>query len=143
MINVNVQALMILSTLFVKRYKNESGAQLINLSSTAGYNMSPSVLYCASKQFVSVFTEGLALQLQWDNAALKAKILAPHTTKTEFARTATDDAEFDYAKHYKKSHTAEEMAGFLLQLYDSDATVGYVDRDTMEFELSGPKLNWM
>ena len=143
MINVNVQALVILSTLFVKKYKNESGAQLINLSSTAGYNLVPAVLYCASKYFVSIFSEGLAFQLQKENTALKVKILAPHATETEFGKITTDMAEFNYSKYYSKFHTAREMAGFLLKLYDSDAIVGYVDRDTLEFKLSGPKLNWI
>lgn len=143
MINVNVQALVIFSTLFVKKYKDEPDTQLINLSSTAGYNMVPAVLYCASKYFVSIFSEGLALQLQKEKAALSVKILAPHATETEFGKITTDMAEFDYQKYYSKFHTAEEMAGFLLKLYDSDATVGYVERDTLEFKLSGPKLNWI
>ena len=142
MINVNVQALVILSTLFVKKYKDGPGAQLINLSSTAGYNMVPAVLYCASKYFVSIFSEGLSIQLQKDKAALQVKVLAPHATETEFGKITTDMAEFDYDKYYPKFHTAEQMAGFLLRLYDNDATVGYVDRDTLEFQLSDPKLNW-
>ncbi len=143
MINVNVQALVILSTLFVKKYKVEPGAQLINLSSTAGYNMVPAVLYCASKYFVSIFSEGLANQLRAEKATLQVKILAPHATETEFGKITADIAEFDYNKYYSRFHTAEQMAGFLLKLYDSDATVGYVDRDTLEFQLSGPKLNWI
>lgn len=143
MLNVNVQALVILSTLFVKKYKNESSAQLINLSSTAGYNFVPAVLYCASKYFVSIFSEGLALQLKNEKAKMRVKILAPHATETEFGKITTGVDEFNYSKNYSKFHTAEEMARFMLALYDSDATVGYVDRETLEFKLSGPRLNWI
>jgi len=142
MLNVNIQALTILSTLFVKKYQNVPGTQLINLSSTAGYNFVPAVLYCASKYFVSIFTEGLALQLKQAKALLQVKVLAPHATETEFGKVTTDLEKFDYKKYYSKFHTAAEMAGLLLDLYDSNASVGYIDRETLDFQLTGPKLNW-
>jgi len=144
MLNVNIEALTILSMLFVKKYQNVPGTQLINISSTAGYNLVPAVLYCASKYFVSIFTEGLSRQLEQTHAELKAKVLAPHATETEFGKVTTDADAFDYKEYYlDRFHTAKEMAGFLLQLYDSNATVGYIDRDTLEFQLTKPKLNWI
>ncbi len=143
MLNVNIESLTILSTLFVKKYQNVPDTQLINISSTAGYNFVPAVLYCASKFFVSIFTEGLSLQLKKANAKLTAKILAPHATETEFGKITTGLEEFEYKKYYSKFHTANEMAEFLVKLYDSDATVGYIDRETLEFQLTGPRLNWI
>jgi hypothetical protein len=35
------------------------------------------------------------------------------------------------------------MAEFLLELYDSDAVAGYIDVETLEFQLTGQKLNWI
>ena len=83
-----------------------------------------------------------ALQLKQANALLQAKVLAPHATETEFGKVTTDLEKFDYKKYYSKFHTAAEMAGFLLDLYDSNACVGYIDRETLELQLTGPKLNW-
>ncbi|WP_295150785.1 hypothetical protein [Campylobacter sp.] len=37
---------------------------------------------------------------------------------------ATDDAGYDYDVAFKRYHSSEEMAEFLLTLYDSDACVG-------------------
>lgn len=39
------------------------------------------VTYCASKFYVSAFTEGLALELEANQHQLKAKVLAPAATK--------------------------------------------------------------
>lgn len=35
---------------------------------------------------------------------------------------------------------SNEIANFLLDLYDSDKTVGYVDRDSFQFVICDPKL---
>ena len=59
MINLNIISLVTLSTLFTKKYKDKD-TQLINISSIGGYNIVPNVVtYCASKFFVSAFSEGL------------------------------------------------------------------------------------
>ncbi len=93
------------------------------------------VAYCASKFYVSAFTEGLAHELQEMGALLKAKVLAPAVTKTNFDAVARNTKDFDYDTAFKKYHTAEQMAGFLMQLYDSEQTVGVVNEDSMDFEL--------
>ena len=141
LIHLNIEALTILSTLYVRDYKDCKGAQLINLSSRGGYMMVPNaVTYCASKFYVSAFTEGLALELEANQHQLKAKVLAPAATKTEFGQVATDSKEYDYDEHFAKYHTSEEMAQFLMELYKSDKVVGLVDVTNFEFHLSGPLL---
>ena len=143
LIHLNIEALTILSTLYVRDYKDCKGAQLINLSSRGGYMMVPNaVTYCASKFYVSAFTEGLALELEANQHQLKAKVLAPAATKTEFGQVATDSKEYDYDEHFAKYHTSEEMAQFLMELYQSDKVVGLVDVTNFEFHLSGPLLNY-
>lgn len=69
---------------------------------------------------------------------MKAKVLAPAATETEFAKRAFDVNEFDYHVTVPKFHTAKEMAEFLLALYDSDKVVGIVDGYTYEFQLRDP-----
>lgn len=142
MLKVNVEALTILTTLYVKDYENIPGAQVINVSSGTGYNRTQNmVTYGASKFFVSAFTEGLATELKNRNALLQAKVLAPSSTKTAFAKVATDNDQFSYEENpWLKSNTSEEMAHFLIQLYQSDQVVGKVSGETLEFRLSEPLL---
>ena len=143
MIDLNVTALAILSSLFTRDYKRKQ-TQLINISSVGGYFLAPGVVpYCATKFFVSAFTEGLRHELAQDKEAkMQAKVLAPAATRTEFGPVATDDAGYDYDAAFKRYHSSEEMAEFLLALYDSDACVGAVDRNSFEFSLQAPRFDY-
>ena len=139
MLRLNVEALVILSSLFVHDYQNIEGSQLINISSAGGYTIVPNaVTYCASKFFVSTFTEGLARELQESHAKLQAKVLAPAATKTNFGNVANNIEGYDYDKSFGTYHTSKEMADFLLQLYDSREVVGTVNREAFEFNLGSP-----
>ena len=144
MIDLNVTALAILSSLFVRDYKCKQ-TQLINISSVGGYFLAPSVVpYCGTKFFVSAFTEGLYHELAQDvDAKMQAKILAPAATKSEFCDVASGKSGFDYDASFEKYHSSEQTADFLLTLYDSDACVGEVDLTSFEFKLSGPKFNYL
>ncbi len=141
MLHLNIEALTILSSLFVRDYKDEEGTQLINVSSCGGYTIVPTaVTYCAAKFYVSTFTEGLAWELKEAGAKMKAKVLAPATTKTEFGIVANNVSEYDYDKSFGIYHTSKEMAGFLLELYDSEKVVGLVDRESFSFRLADPQF---
>ena len=98
------------------------------------------VTYCATKFYVSAFTEGLAQELIASGAKLRAKVLAPAATATEFGKVANDVETYDYNARFGTYHTAEQMADFLLRLYDSDKILGRVNRETYEFELTAPLL---
>lgn len=139
MLRVNVEALTTLSTLYARDYASKAGAQLINVSSDLGYRIVPNaVSYAATKFYVSAFTEGLAQELQDQDSPLKVKILAPSMTETEFVKTARELDEFSYSDNVQKYHTAKEMAHFMLDLYDSDKTIGKVNSDSYDFELMDP-----
>lgn len=139
MLRVNVEALTILSSLFVRDYKDVPGTQLINLSSCGGYTIVPTaVTYCATKFYVSTFTEGLAWELIESGAEMRAKVLAPAATQTEFGKKANNVDTYDYDKAFGIYHTSRQMVEFLMRLYDSDSTLGIVDRETFQFELRSP-----
>jgi uncharacterized protein len=143
MLHLNIESLTILSSLYVRDYSNFDGAQLINVSSGGGYTIvADAVTYCATKFYVSAFTEGLARELQSQGAKLKAKVLAPAATETEFAKHALNKDDFQYEGAIPKYHTSKEMAGFLLDLHDSEKTVGIVDGLTYEFQLKDPLFNY-
>ena len=77
MLHLNIEALTILSSLFVRDYKEEEGTQLINVSSCGGYTIVPTaVTYCAAKFYVSTFTEGLVWELKETGAKMKDAALA-------------------------------------------------------------------
>lgn len=140
MIHLNIEALTILSSLYVRDYSTIEGTKLINVSSGGGYTIvANAVTYCATKFYVSAFTEGLSHELKTQGAKMQAKVLAPAATETEFAKRAFDlEANIKYEGRVPKFHTAKEMAGFMLDLYDSEKTVGIVDGTTYEFSLRDP-----
>lgn len=143
MIQLNVESLTILSLLYVQKYSAQEGTQLINISSINGYKMIPtSVTYGATKFYVSSFTESLALELRDQNLPLQAKVLAPAATETEFGKVSNDIADFDYKERFSNYHTSEDMAEFLLELYDSDQITGVVDRQSYDFTLSQNRFDY-
>ncbi|RDI42199.1 SDR family NAD(P)-dependent oxidoreductase [Falsibacillus pallidus] len=140
MLNLNIEALTILTSLYVRDYSEVEGTQLINVSSGGGYTIiGNAVTYCASKFYVSAFTEGLAHELKEKGAKMQAKVLAPAATETEFAKVSNDlEENVKFEGLLPKYHTAKEMAGFMLDLYDSGKAVGIVDGETYEFHLKDP-----
>ena len=139
MLHLNIEALTILSSLFVRDYENVEGTQLINVSSGGGYTIvADAVTYCATKFYVSAFTEGLSQELKGRGAKMQAKVLAPAATETEFAQRSMNMDDFEYEGRVPKFHTSKEMAAFMLDLYDSNKTVGLVDGVTYEFQLKDP-----
>ncbi|TCZ78120.1 SDR family NAD(P)-dependent oxidoreductase [Paenibacillus albiflavus] len=144
MLHLNIEALTILSSLYVREYSNVEGTQLINVSSGGGYTIiGNAITYCATKFYVSAFTEGLSHELNSQGALLQAKVLAPAATETEFAKRSFDVSEFEYHGTVPKFHTAKEMARFMLDLYDSDRVVGIVNGLTYEFQLRDTIFNYV
>ena len=141
MLHVNIEALTILSSLFVRDYSMVDGTQLINVSSGGGYTIvADAVTYCATKFYVSAFTEGLSHELKEQGAKLQAKVLAPAATETEFAKRSFDIDEFQYDNVVPKFHTAKQMARSIF--YDNDKVVGIVDGLTYNYELKDPLYNF-
>ncbi|MFD0698130.1 SDR family NAD(P)-dependent oxidoreductase [Paenibacillus sp. GCM10027628] len=139
MLHLNIEALTVLSSLYVRDYADVEGTQIINISSGGGYQIvGNSVAYCATKFYVSAFTEGLAQELKEKGATIQVKVLAPAATETEFIKSALDLDEFNYEGLVPKFHTAKEMAGFMLDLYDGEKVVGIVNGKTYDFELRDP-----
>lgn len=123
----------------MRDYADVEGTQIINISLGGGYQIfGNSVAYCATKFYVSAFTEGIAQELKEKGAAMKAKVLAPPATATEFIKSALDLDAFHYEGVVPKFHAAKEMAGFMLDLYDSVKVVGIVNGNTYDFELIDP-----
>lgn len=139
MIDVNIKALSMLSLKFIQDYIDEDST-LINVSSGGGYFvLNKAVTYCATKFFVSSFTEGVAQNLKHQNKRLRVKVLAPAGTNTEFVSIAEQDAGFKGADIFDTSAfiSAELLAEHAYKLFKSDKIVGIV-KGGNEFELRDP-----
>lgn len=136
MLHLNIEALTILTTLFVKDYENVEGTQVINISSVGGYEIYTAALtYSATKYYVAAYTEGLDVQLRDKGANMRAKVIAPSSTKTSFMDRSLDTENTDYDAYFERYNTSEELADYIMTLYDSDKHIGIVDDDTLELKL--------
>lgn len=151
MIRLNIEALTILSTLFVDDYKDREGATLVNVASTVGYGVTgraPS--YSATKFYVSAFTEALYWELKESRAKMRVKLLAPAMTFTEFLANALGKSR-EEAENInsmvaagttgkKQGNTSEEIAEFLGELYESEEMLGYADTVEYGLHMTGPHI---
>ena len=138
MIALNVSAVAVLTAAF-SQLRHQSAARLMNIASGAGYALFEGAIpYSATKSFVTAITEGLALELASQSQAMRAQLLAPGPMATEFGIHSTVGSKMVRQENANKGiriHTAEEVAEYAMQLYDSDAVVGSV-RPDMSFVLS-------
>jgi len=136
LIAVNVSAVAVLSIAFSK-IKHEQAATLMNVASGAGYALfEGSIPYSASKFFVTALTEGIALELASQKQPMRAQLLAPGPIATEFMMNAMEGSKMGAIDAGAiQFHTAEQVAEFAMQLYDSEFDVGAV-QDDMSFLLS-------
>jgi short-subunit dehydrogenase len=137
MINLNIRALSILATCFVKDNVSRK-ATLINIASLAGYSLfSTAVPYSATKYFVTSFTEGLTHDLKLANSPLQAKLMAPGPIDTEFTKISLEQSKLgDIDTSDVQFHTPQQIATFTYQLYESDKPIGMVDMASMGFILT-------
>ena len=142
MLRLNCMSVYLLSVLFARDHADEPDAALINVASVGGYMVFPgSTFYCATKYFVSSFTEGLAQELAAKGHTLRVKILAPAATETEFEQAAHDSAEkVDYSERFSSYETADSMARRVLDLLDGRDTVCTMDFAASAYVTSGPRL---
>lgn len=138
MMHINMDAVAILSSLYVRDYKDVPGATLVNISSVGGYLVVPgATLYCATKFFVSALTEGINQEMVANGHTLRAKVMAPTTTESAFEQVANDlPDEVNYADSQRPFHTAAQMAEFIIELAESDKVVGEIDFATRALKLS-------
>lgn len=139
MINVNVTALMHYSLSYVTDYQNKD-AILLNVSSGGGYHVfNKAVTYCASKFFVSAFSEGIAQNLALHKKKLRVKILAPGGTNTNFVASSEAGATYKGEEIFDISSfmEPETLADHVIELIESDKIIGMVGREN-KFILRDP-----
>lgn len=137
MIDVNISAVTALSHAFT-RSAHDRAATLLNVASGAGYALfEGSIPYSATKFYVTSLTEGIAQELSRKKSPMRSLLLAPGPIATEFMLNALDGSSMEAVDTSGlRFHTPDEVAGFTMELFDSNQTVGMVQYD-MSFKLSG------
>lgn len=137
---VNVDATAILTLLFAHDYQDKD-ATLINISSWNGYSVTQgNPVYSATKFYVSAMSEALYWELKKGNKAMKIKIICPAFTKTAFVKSSMVHPETDKELDYGGYNTAEQVAEFIYEMYQSEELIGYADGTDYTFHKVGPKL---
>lgn len=112
MVNLNIQAVMILTKLYLQPMKARNQGEILNVSSVASFMPGPQMsVYYATKAFVTSFSKALSYELKETN--INISILAPGTTATEFEKAANlqNSKLFDRLK----VQSAEEVATYAVQ----------------------------
>ena len=86
MLNLHVTATYLLAQAALTPLLKRQGGGIINVSSIAGFFFTPeNVNYCATKAYITNFSQGL--QLEVENAHIRVQALCPGYTITEFHST--------------------------------------------------------
>ena len=113
MIDLNVNALVSLTRLFIPKMIEKNSGGILNVGSLAGFQPGPyATIYYATKSFVLSFTEGLYEELKGKN--IKISCLAPGPVDTEFGQISGLDRSplFKFGTMNVKEVAAEGYTGF-------------------------------
>lgn len=114
MVNLNIQALMILTKLYLQPMKQHNQGEILNVSSIASFMPGPQMsVYYATKAFVTSFSKALSYELK--DTHIKVSILAPATTATEFEKSANlqNSKLFEYLQVQSAQQVAKSAVDFL------------------------------
>lgn len=117
MINVNINALHILTKLFLRDFARRNHGYILNVSSIAGFMAGPLMAtYYASKNYVLQLTRAISQELKHNNINVYIGALCPGPVDTEFNRVA--GAEFAIG-----GATASQIAEYALKKMFKGKTV--------------------
>ncbi len=113
MINVHVIAAVRLCHTIANKMKKRKKGYIINLCSIASFNTFPtSGMYCATKGFLSSFSQSLALELK--EYGVKVQALCPGFTRTDFHEKLNMDKNILKNKGIVKWMTPKEVVDISL-----------------------------
>lgn len=134
MIEVNIQALVELSHLYLPQMIQQNRGGIVNIASTASFQPVPFMaIYGATKAFVLSFTEALSVEVSEQGAdGVRIVGLCP-------GGTATDFGEGMLRGHFEKTrqHTPEQVAEATLAALNKNAPVAVVGTANYLMTISG------
>jgi short-subunit dehydrogenase len=108
MMQVNINAVVELTHLFLPQLKQQASAYILNIASSAAYQAVPYLsVYAASKAFVLQFSRGLNYELK--NTSVSVTCISPGSTDTDFA-TRANVGEKGMKAAKKVNMTPEDVA---------------------------------
>jgi len=111
MVEVNINAVLQLTKLFLKPMAERRSGRILNVASTAGFQPGPLMsVYYASKAFVLSFSEALAEEMRGSGVTVTA--LCPGPTATNFAAAANTTATRLFNLTKPMSSMAVARAGY-------------------------------
>ncbi|MEG0129023.1 SDR family NAD(P)-dependent oxidoreductase [Clostridium sp.] len=114
MVGVHILAVIKLCHLIGNKMKKNKKGYIINVSSIASFNSFPtSGMYCATKGFLTSFSQSLALELEDFNINVQA--LCPGFTRTDFHSKLNMDGNKLKNKGIVKWMTPSEVVGYSLE----------------------------
>ena len=85
MLNTNVQAVHILTKLYVKEMKKRDSGKILNVASIAGFMVGPLMsAYYATKNYVVALSRGINKELKKDKSKVQVSVLCPGPVRTNF-----------------------------------------------------------
>ncbi|MGG7177224.1 SDR family NAD(P)-dependent oxidoreductase [Clostridium paraputrificum] len=122
MINVHILAAVKLCHVVAKQMKRNKKGFIINLSSLASFNVFPtSAMYCATKCFLTSFSQSLAMELNKYNIRVQA--LCPGFARTDFHSKLDMDESTLKSKGIIRWMTAEEVVDVSLKNIEKELKV--------------------
>ena len=106
LIHTNIQAMHILTKLYLQNMKQKNSGQILNVASIAGFMPGPLMAtYYSSKAYVVRLSEAIREELNKQNSKVKISLLCPGPVKTNFNNVANVKFEI-------KSLTSEYVARY-------------------------------
>lgn len=129
MMQVNMNAVVELTYLFLPQLKQQQAAYIMNIASSAAYQAVPYLsIYAASKAFVLQFSRGLRYELK--NSSVSVTCISPGSTDTDFATTANVGEKGQKAAK-KVNMTPEQVAKIAIDALFSKKTeviTGFINK---------------
>ena len=89
MINTNIQAVHILTKLYLQEMKKKDSGRILNVASIAGFMVGPLMsAYYATKNYVVALSRGINKELKKDKSNVRVSVLCPGPVKTNFNNVA-------------------------------------------------------
>lgn len=96
MIELNIEALHILTKLFSKKFLEDKSGKILNVASTAGFMPGPNFSsYYASKAYVLRLSQAIDEEVKRINKNVRVSVLCPGPVKTGFDKTAGVSSSFN------------------------------------------------
>jgi short-subunit dehydrogenase len=127
MIQVNVTALVDLTSRFLPAMIARKSGRILNIGSSAGFQPGPGMAgYYATKAYVNSFTEALAFELR--GTGVTATVSCPGATATEFADVANVGSSDLFATGAMGAREVAEHGFHAMMNADAIAVVGFKNK---------------